>query len=243
MGVYLQAGEVHCDREKELTLPLPEQWIIIESSSSPSTETDTLTWINWFCSLPGHEYFCDVAEDFIEDDFNLTGLAGLVPFYKEAMEMVLDVEPGTFISLLLSLLTLNANKGQNSKCYRRRWSASSTRRFNRWIFCWVTLRFDSSTIHHHSTRFTTNGKTVIPPSLLHVLSLASLTKPLSFWNCLVGEIRSESFRYLSSSLLFTKQTSTMWTFRPPRSRHCKTILFILFGHVCSTFLTIPRSWR
>lgn len=65
-----------------------------ESSSSPSTETDTLTWINWFCSLPGHEYFCDVAEDFIEDDFNLTGLAGLVPFYKEAMEMVLDVEPG-----------------------------------------------------------------------------------------------------------------------------------------------------
>ncbi|GAA5836219.1 hypothetical protein JCM5353_001941 [Sporobolomyces roseus] len=66
---------------------------IYESSSSPSTETDTLTWINWFCSLPGHEYFCDVAEDFIEDDFNLTGLAGLVPFYKEAMEMVLDVEP------------------------------------------------------------------------------------------------------------------------------------------------------
>lgn len=67
--------------------------LYIESSSSPSTETDTLTWINWFCSLPGHEYFCDVAEDFIEDDFNLTGLASLVPFYKEAMEMVLDVEP------------------------------------------------------------------------------------------------------------------------------------------------------
>ncbi|GJN92831.1 hypothetical protein Rhopal_005869-T1 [Rhodotorula paludigena] len=56
-------------------------------------ETDTLTWINWFCSLPGHEYFTEVAEDFIEDDFNLTGLASLVPFYKEAMEMVLDVEP------------------------------------------------------------------------------------------------------------------------------------------------------
>ncbi|KWU42160.1 hypothetical protein RHOSPDRAFT_7961, partial [Rhodotorula sp. JG-1b] len=54
-----------------------------------STETDTLTWINWFCSLPGHEYFC---EDFIEDDFNLTGLLQLVPFYKEAMEMILDVE-------------------------------------------------------------------------------------------------------------------------------------------------------
>jgi casein kinase II subunit beta len=35
-----------------------------------------------------------VTEDFIEDDFNLTGLNLLVPFWKEAMEMVLDVEPG-----------------------------------------------------------------------------------------------------------------------------------------------------
>ena len=31
-------------------------------------------------------------KEFIEDDFNLTGLSALVPFYKEAMEMVLDVE-------------------------------------------------------------------------------------------------------------------------------------------------------
>jgi hypothetical protein len=35
-----------------------------------------------------------LLQDFIEDDFNLTGLSGLVPFYKEAMEMVLDVEAG-----------------------------------------------------------------------------------------------------------------------------------------------------
>ncbi|KAF7332105.1 Casein kinase II subunit beta [Mycena kentingensis (nom. inval.)] len=58
-----------------------------------STPTSTLTWISWFCSLPGHEYFCEVTEDFIEDDFNLTGLNSMVPFWKEAMEMVLDVEP------------------------------------------------------------------------------------------------------------------------------------------------------
>ncbi|KDQ12778.1 hypothetical protein BOTBODRAFT_34238 [Botryobasidium botryosum FD-172 SS1] len=58
-----------------------------------STPTSSLTWIAWFCSLPGHEYFCEVSEDFIEDDFNLTGLNILVPFWKEAMEMVLDVEP------------------------------------------------------------------------------------------------------------------------------------------------------
>lgn len=65
----------------------------IESVSESGTES--LTWIGWFCSLPGHEYFAEVSEDFIEDDFNLTGLNALVPFYREALEMILDVEPRT----------------------------------------------------------------------------------------------------------------------------------------------------
>lgn len=41
----------------------------------------------------GHEYFAEVSEDFIEDDFNLTGLQSQVPMYKDALEMILDVEP------------------------------------------------------------------------------------------------------------------------------------------------------
>lgn len=69
--------------------------IIFNRLLASSTPTSSLTWIAWFCSLPGHEYFCEVTEDFIEDDFNLTGLSAMVPFWKEAMEMVLDVEPGT----------------------------------------------------------------------------------------------------------------------------------------------------
>lgn len=64
-----------------------------ESDTSNDTGTESLTWISWFCSLSGHEYFAEVAEDFIEDDFNLTGLNSTVPFYKEALEMILDVEP------------------------------------------------------------------------------------------------------------------------------------------------------
>ncbi|KAI9845322.1 MAG: casein kinase 2 regulatory subunit [Sclerophora amabilis] len=59
------------------------------SSSSPAPES----WISSFCSLLGHEYFAEVSEDFIEDDFNLTGLQSQVPMYKEALEMILDVEP------------------------------------------------------------------------------------------------------------------------------------------------------
>ncbi|RKU44804.1 casein kinase 2 regulatory subunit [Coniochaeta pulveracea] len=59
------------------------------STSSGSPES----WISSFCSLLGHEYFAEVSEDFIEDDFNLTGLQSQVSLYKEALEMILDVDP------------------------------------------------------------------------------------------------------------------------------------------------------
>lgn len=59
------------------------------SSSSQVIES----WISTYCSLLGHEYLAEVSEDFIEDDFNLTGLSSQVPMYKEALEMILDIEP------------------------------------------------------------------------------------------------------------------------------------------------------
>lgn len=53
------------------------------STSSGTPET----WIASFCSLLGHEYFAEVSEEFIEDDFNLTGLQSQVQLYKEALEV------------------------------------------------------------------------------------------------------------------------------------------------------------
>ncbi|KAK9447611.1 casein kinase II regulatory subunit-domain-containing protein [Limtongia smithiae] len=67
-----------------------ESYYITESGSSHS---EIETWITSFCSIRGHEYFAEVSEDFIEDDFNLTGLSSLVPYYKEALDMILDFEP------------------------------------------------------------------------------------------------------------------------------------------------------
>lgn len=55
------------------------------SSSSGVPES----WIASFCSLLGHEYFAEVSEEFIEDDFNLTGLQTQVAMYKEALEVCL----------------------------------------------------------------------------------------------------------------------------------------------------------
>ncbi|WFD06489.1 casein kinase 2 regulatory subunit [Malassezia vespertilionis] len=67
--------------------------MVSETETPSESGTEGLTWISWFCSLPSHQYFAEVAEEFIEDDFNLTGLNFLVPFYKEALEMILDIEP------------------------------------------------------------------------------------------------------------------------------------------------------
>lgn len=62
-------------------------------SSTSGTSGVSESWITSFCSLLGHEYFAEVTEEFIEDDFNLTGLQGQVPLYKDALEMILDVQP------------------------------------------------------------------------------------------------------------------------------------------------------
>ncbi|KAF7724116.1 casein kinase 2 regulatory subunit [Apophysomyces ossiformis] len=68
-------------------------------AEQPDYETDSQgtrgsfqPWVSWFCSLAGHEYYAEVPEDFIEDDFNLTGLSAVVPYYNDALETILDVE-------------------------------------------------------------------------------------------------------------------------------------------------------
>ncbi|AOA64376.1 Beta regulatory subunit of casein kinase 2, a Ser/Thr protein kinase [Komagataella phaffii GS115] len=68
---------------------------IVESDqmSQESGSDEEQPWIQEYCMMFGHEYFVEVSNEFIEDDFNLTGLSSIVPFYREALDMILDYQP------------------------------------------------------------------------------------------------------------------------------------------------------
>jgi casein kinase II subunit beta len=63
-----------------------------EMVSELSASEEGSPWISWFVSIRGNEFFCAVDEDFIQDEFNLTGLSPVVPYFDHALDIILDLE-------------------------------------------------------------------------------------------------------------------------------------------------------
>jgi len=62
----------------------------VDDVSTGSDSDYSSSWISWFLSSKGNEYFCEVDEDFILDRFNLTGLNNEVANYTQALDLITD---------------------------------------------------------------------------------------------------------------------------------------------------------
>jgi len=62
----------------------------VEDISTGSDSDYSNSWISWFLSSKGNEYFCEVEEDYILDRFNLTGLNTEVANYSQALDLITD---------------------------------------------------------------------------------------------------------------------------------------------------------
>ena len=62
----------------------------MDDLTSGSSDYAANSWVMWFLSTKGNEYFCEVDEDYILDRFNLTGLNAEVQDYSQALDLVTD---------------------------------------------------------------------------------------------------------------------------------------------------------
>lgn len=61
-----------------------------EDLDSSDEQNSEMPWIEWYCSLKGNQYYVQVDEAYIRDEFNLVGLQQQVSYYNHALQVILD---------------------------------------------------------------------------------------------------------------------------------------------------------
>ena len=64
----------------------------LSSASASSSSSSDAPFVDWFMKQRGNEAYVRVEDEYLQDDFNLTGLSDLVPVYDSALNMILDCE-------------------------------------------------------------------------------------------------------------------------------------------------------
>eukprot|EP00239_Pterosperma_sp_CCMP1384_P007238 CAMPEP_0197848676 /NCGR_PEP_ID=MMETSP1438-20131217/9579_1 /TAXON_ID=1461541 /ORGANISM="Pterosperma sp., Strain CCMP1384" /LENGTH=307 /DNA_ID=CAMNT_0043461037 /DNA_START=510 /DNA_END=1433 /DNA_ORIENTATION=+ len=94
MGKKRQEEIVEYGQDEESELDVSDDSDDSDTIGTQTSDEEDTSWIMWFCALKGNELFCEVEESYIDDDFNLQGLAAHAPgpYYEEALKLILDEE-------------------------------------------------------------------------------------------------------------------------------------------------------
>ncbi|KAJ3453001.1 casein kinase ii subunit beta [Anaeramoeba flamelloides] len=63
-----------------------------DSETENSSESDVIGWPEWFCDLEGNEWFVEIHDDYLMDDFNFYGLSKYIPHYHLALDTIRDID-------------------------------------------------------------------------------------------------------------------------------------------------------
>lgn len=70
---------------------------------------DERSWISLHCFRKGFDFYCRVPDEFIEDNFNVTGLSEIVPHYEHAIRFVLSGKYNANVGLTAMAVERSAN--------------------------------------------------------------------------------------------------------------------------------------
>ncbi|KAG8061115.1 hypothetical protein GUJ93_ZPchr0003g16758 [Zizania palustris] len=85
--IKVSAPACHCASNPLFHLGIAEGFETDSRDSDISgSEGEDTSWISWFCSLCGNEFFCEIDDGYIQDDFNLCGLSNQMPYYDYVLD-------------------------------------------------------------------------------------------------------------------------------------------------------------